>query len=277
MATVVRTVYDPLPVDPREFRLIRAGDLEIDPREQRPLNDGAVQRLTEEFDWLVFETLSVRVTASGKYKVYEGQHRARAVQFVAPDTLVPCMVAKDKDFNASKAALKMAEGRRNHSAFEKWRLRLAGGDERETLATQVMHERQVDVGTTKNYDTINAVVMIVRIMDSGETFKQGAIMLGKIIDVIREAWPDWQDDAVARWESAFIEAVWTTIRDYGEIISHQTLVGILKERPIRFWLNVGKPDVRQGNESAAEAIARQIMVDFDAAEKKRKKRPAKRA
>ncbi len=267
---------DELPPDPREFRLVRAGDLEIDPREQRNLNDKAVDKIVNGFDWIVFEVISVRLLANGRLKVFEGQHRVRAVQRLNPDTLVPCMIIKDEDFNSSAAALAIAEGRRSHTAIDRWRLRLFNNEEREVLATQAMHDRGVDVGTTKCAEQINAVVLVERIMNHEDTFEDGAIVLGRVIDAIRETWPDYQDDAAVRWEGALMEAVWTVIADFDDLITHAHLVKILTQRPIRYWINVGKPGTRSADQTAAQAIAEQILVDFDAMEKSKAKRGAKK-
>jgi hypothetical protein len=78
-----------------EFRLIKKQDLNIDGRYQRgQVSSLKVRDIARDWNWVLFEALSVAEREDGTYWVLEGGHRTRASFYRSDVQLLPCMVFK---------------------------------------------------------------------------------------------------------------------------------------------------------------------------------------
>lgn len=233
--------------DPRAFEWVRAGDLHIDQRHQRECDPEKVARIANEFDWLRFEALTVvRVDANGvvHYLVTEGQHRGLAVQQIGPDIEVPCMVlptdAGDTTTQA-QIALDIQQGRRSHSAFEQWRLRLTAGHEHEVAADAVLTSLGVRLGKGPSTMTIGAVATVRRIVHGGKYAPEyGAELLGLTLGTIMDAYPTYDHESnVSRWDRAILLAVSIAWHEWPDL-DRDRLVRSMRVKPAAQWINVGR-------------------------------------
>lgn len=248
--------------DPREFRWIRAGDLIVDQRVQRECATERVARIINEFDWNLFEALTV-VERNGEYRVSEGQHRTLAVQAIDPDCLVPCMVITDctDASGESQIALDIVGGRAGHTAYEKWRLRYTSGHEHEVLATAILESHGLRVGAHPSAMTISAVATVRSIVHGGNfSPEQGAELLDVTLDTILSAFPTYDHESnITRWNAGILLAVAQTYVRHPDA-DPQRLARSLRVRPAAQWVSLGKG---ARGEPPSVTIAKAIAAEYN--------------
>lgn len=232
--------------DPREFRYVRAGALQIDDRKQREVDAEKIKRIANEWDWRRLETLTVcpRVGEPGRYDIVEGQHRgAAAIIFGGGDMMLPCMVlAPETTFkDQSQIALDIVKGRRGHSAYELWRLRENAGHSHEIFAATSLDKHGVRLGKATSAMTIGAVATISHIVHGGKFQPEfGAELLDGTLTVLMQAYPTYDHESSnSRWDRYMLLAVsgvlfqWPDV-DYGRLIRS------LRIRPAMQWVSAAK-------------------------------------
>lgn len=230
--------------DPREFRYLRASQLRVDERKQRDIEPEKVARISNEWDWNRLEVLTVaRTRRPDIFDVTEGQHRALAAQQVDPNMLVPCMILPPgtNDKSQSQIALDITQGRRGHSAFEKWRLCYNAGHEHEVRATNVLAQQGMRVGKSPSATTISAVATVGRIIHGGQFSPvYGANLLDTVVAVIQAAFPTHDHNSnVSRWDRWMLLAVADIVHNHPEV-DLTRLARAIQIRPATQWVNFGK-------------------------------------
>lgn len=256
--------YLPIPVDPRRFVQIPASKLRIDGRTQRDMDDDRSHQIANEFDWERMEAPTVTgPDEDGMYDVTEGQHRVRAIKFrdeaVGTDTLVWCAVLPSKpEPEKAQLALDIAKGRKGHSAYELWMLRLRALHEHEVRASAALKLRGLRLGKTGSASTISAVATVRSIVHGGSHSPEyGADLLGRTVDVIAMAFPDHDpESSTSRWERDLLLAVAGVIHRNPDI-DPARLAKSLNIRPARQWISLGRP-----NEQPAHFVIAGKLIDL---------------
>jgi hypothetical protein len=253
--------------DPRQFEWIPARDLTVDQRLQRECNPETVARIVNEFDWSRFEAITVTIR-NGRYQVVEGQHRTLAVQAIDPSCRVACMILADgrSDDASAQLALNSVQGRRVHTAFEKWRLRYNSGHPHEIQATMVMDRLGVRVGQAGSAMTISAVATVRSIIHGGQfSPEEGARLLDRTLTTIIAAFPTHDHESnVSRWNSGILLAVAQTYVTYPKA-DQARLARALRVRPAQQWITLGKG---ARGEPAWMNIARVIAGEYNRGKKR---------
>ena len=187
-------VDEPAPFDdPRTFVEYLLGDLVIDPDTQRETDPERVQRIAHAFDWLRFECPTVVPIVEGRARVIEGQHRVMALRTLAPlDTVVTCaQLPIDVDpITEANIAYDIARGRRAHSAFESWQLRVTMGHEHEVIANAVLARRHLRLGRRPAPQSLACVATVTTLIHGRRrAADDGAALLGRTVDVLGAAFP----------------------------------------------------------------------------------------
>lgn len=232
-----------LPPDPRQFKMIRAGDLMIDQRVQRETRPESVAVIINEFSWFRFEALTVVQIKPGVYLVVEGGHRATAVQQMDPDCKVPCMVLPDDPGEKAQAELgyQITKGRRQDTAYEIWRRCYSSGHPHEIAATAVLDQFNLRVGAAPSAASIGAVATLKRIVHGGGfTPEYGADLLAATLQVITAAFPTHDhQSSVTRWNAHILRAVADLIHRHPDL-DRNRLARSLTVRPAVQWVHLGK-------------------------------------
>lgn len=250
-----------MPPDPREFAWIPAHALVIDERVQREMDPERVARIRNEFTWSLFEAITVsRTPHKNRYNVDEGQHRTAAARGLDPNVLLPCMVLpRMTDPDRAEVALAITRARRNHTAYEQWRLKVVGGHAHEVKATKAMDARGVRLGKAPSSMTIGAVATVNRIVHGGQhTPDYGAELLGRTIDVLMSAFPTYDHDSnVNRWNRDLLLSVGDIVHRNAETVDVDRLATSYKIRPAVQWINISNSEPRPGHEIITEHVLRE--------------------
>ena len=251
------TPQDP-DADPRGFARIPVSALEIDERKQREVDPEKAAKIANEWDWARIEALTVVPAArSGIYRVVEGQHRSRGAQIrsakLGHDFALPCMVLSGRttETEQSQIALDIVQGRRTHSAYEQWQLRLSAEHPHEVYATKVMEIRKIRVGKAPSAMAIGAVATIRRIVHGGSHSPEyGAELLGNTLDLILAAYPTHDPESTTtRWDRWLLLAVSAAMHRFPDL-DRDRFVAAMKVRPAIQWVNIGK-----GSEAQAPDVS----------------------
>jgi hypothetical protein len=233
--------------DPRRFLYIPAGRLVIDQRVQRGVADEKIHRIQNEFDWSLFEALTV-VAVGNAYLVTEGQHRGLACQGIDPDLLVPCLVlpaTKANSVDQAQIALDIVKGRSGHSAYEQWHLRSNAGHAHEFEAEKVLAKHGLRLGKSPSTSTIAAVATVAQIIHAHKFHAaDGAEHLDRILTVLVAAFPDRDhESSKSRWDRDMLRAVNAVIIRNPETLVPERLAKVLRTRPAAQWINIGRKSI----------------------------------
>ena len=194
--------------DPRVFVEYLLGDLVIDADVQRITDPERVQRMAHCFSWVLFEAPTVVPLDDGRARVIEAQHRVLALRLIAPaTTVVMCAtlpIEADPVYEAS-IAHDIARGRRGHSAYESWQLRVTMGHDHEVYAERALARRGLRLGRRPAPYTIAAVATVSTLVHGRRrTPDDGAALLGQTVDVIDKAFPADNEATGSRWDGRLL-------------------------------------------------------------------------
>lgn len=234
----------PIPPDPREVAQIRAGDLVVDHRAQRDIDQDRVANIVNAFDWALFEAPTV-VTVGDRIVVVEGQHRTKAVQALDPDMMLWCLILPNHLSTADQAqlGLDITANRRPHSAFDRWMNALHAEHPHEVLATDVLASHGLQLGRNKpSTMTISAAATIRRIVHGGGFSPEyGAEILDRTLCTVMDAWPTYdRESSITRWDRHVLLAVAAVHQmwDPSEL-DEGRLAEKIRIRPAAQWLSIG--------------------------------------
>jgi hypothetical protein len=191
-----------------EFRMIRAGDIQVDRGYQRRINLTKARKLLKGWDPTAFEPITVSERADGSLWTSEGQHRSLVAQIINPDMLIPCYVHKGltKETEAHQTGT-IHRGRTGFSNLDLYRTDLAAGDAEAVSINKVVGEAGLTVGGP---DGILAVGALRKIHA-----KIGAEGLATVLRIIDNAWGiGYPDDAYG----------YVAIGSIGEFVTKHTVV-----------------------------------------------------
>lgn len=247
--------------DPRPCVRIPAHKLILDQRIQREIDNERVARMVNEFDWDKFEPLTVHDNGDGTYAVVEGQNRTAAMHELAPLCEVWCVVI-DAPTSAGQAevALAISDGRRVHSAYEKWRLCATAGHPHEVAANAAMWDRGLRLGKAPSAMTIGAVATVRTIVrGGGKPPEYGAELLGWTLDVAMRAYPHGDhESAVTRWSREVLMSISGILTAFPEV-DEDRLVASLRSKPAVQWISMGRGNM--GDDRPAYVVMREKLID----------------
>lgn len=213
--------------DPREPRLVRVGDLTIDPTRQRDITKAGfakIDEMAENWDWGAVGGIVVTELDDGKLVVNIGQHRTLALQKQDPDAEVWVFVMPFKTLQEeAKAAIVEAEVRTGHPPAEKWKLALTAGSDREVWATNWLTNRGLSIGAgPATFNHIDAVAAVREILygkgKMHRDFQVSKVIFSTTIGIIRGLWPTDDGTADQRFHTFILKAYAKVAeRNMGEI------------------------------------------------------------
>lgn len=114
------------------FRKIRAGNLLVDRRYQRPVSQAMVNRIAKAFDPNLFGVITVSERDNGDMFILDGQHRVAAViKIGGENTLLPCEVLTGKSYqDEAEIFHKRNADKKAMTAQDKFRGKLESGIDR---------------------------------------------------------------------------------------------------------------------------------------------------
>jgi hypothetical protein len=226
--------------DGRSWHKVPVRNLTIDPRLQRIRDEAEVEKIVRAFDWALFETPTVCAITNDpdRWIVIEGQRRTNALKQLDPDALVMvCHLGVLTPAEAADVAYRITRTRRNHSAYDKWRLRVLREDEHELFAEAVIEQRHLHLGATPNATTIAAVATVKNIIHHYRDPEVGAEHLGDVLDVVLGSWPIPDNESPhSRFDHVLLAALSHLLRTNREHVNARRMIEKLRERPAQYWL-----------------------------------------
>ena len=150
------------------FMMIKKQDLNIDGSYQRDqVSKSKVLDIARDWDWKLFNTLSVVMRKDGSFWLYDGGHRCRA-SFLRDDiTELPCMVFKAEDEKTEAKAFVGANTMKSVvSAYYKHRASVMTGEPIAVAAQSILDKHgyvAAQCSTAKySFAAINALLMHVK-------------------------------------------------------------------------------------------------------------------
>lgn len=166
----------------------------IDDRYQRAIADSRpaqalIARISRDWDWRLFQPLSVARRDGGELFVIDGQHRLAAARQRGDLPHLPCVIAAFDGVEDEAAAFAaMNRQRRAMSKLETYRAELAAGEPQATLALRLIEEAGLSLARTTNpfawepgqIDCIGGVVRVI--------IRQGRETALNALTAMGEAW-----------------------------------------------------------------------------------------
>lgn len=196
--------------NPRYMR-IKAGELVIDHKVQRPISQAHVNRIVSAFDWRKLGTLLVSNRKNGEMVVLNGQHRLQALRELGyGDAEIKCevydglTVAEEADLFTGHNAI------RNPSAFDRFEKSVLAEDPRYVAMhdTLTRHGLRVVRGGTYEGRGVRAVGAVERVYDMREG------LLDLVCGISTQAWPmnaDATDANVFIGLGIFLDTYWDEV------------------------------------------------------------------
>jgi hypothetical protein len=255
---------EPISPDPRVPRQYRAGDLIIDHRAQRDINDDRVKQIVNEFDWSKFETPTVVDTKAGPV-VIEGQHRSRAVQALDQNLLVWCMLLPDALTTPEQAqlALDIVQGRHGHSAYDLWMNAVHAEHPHEVQANEVLQMLGLRLGRKPSTMTIAAIATVRSIVHGHQyTPEDGAELLLRTLQTVMNAWPTYDhDSSTTRWDRDILIAVANIHRNWWDSVDANRLATVVRVKPAIQWRSIGQGN--DDNRPASQILYDRFVKDYN--------------
>lgn len=244
MTALPHETPQPIPPDPRKPVQLRAGDITIDHRAQRDIDDEEYAKIINGFDWLRFEAPTVVRLEDDTLVAIEGQHRCKAVQALDPNMRIWCMVLLDPLTVAEQAqlGLDIARGRKAHTAYDKWMNALHAEHPHEVQAARVFTELGLRLGKSKpSTMTLACAGTIRRIVHGGAwSPEDGAELLRRTLTTVMGAWPTYDhDSSTSRWDRHILLAVAEVHRRYWDNVNRARLETSIQIKPAMQWISIG--------------------------------------
>jgi hypothetical protein len=252
--------------DPRQIGFVPVDMILVDPNVQRATTtsrlDGMLAEHDGQFDWGIFEVLTVNIRDDGSIVATEGQHRTLLAKRERGDAWTWVIVNPGK--NEAATALAIAKGRRGHTPLQKWNLRLKDGGLMEALAEQVLTNLGLALAVSQRWDGIVAVGAVERVMKTygtdEEGLREGAKLLDTTLSVLTGVWPVKTDANGQRLDGHLIQVVARLVAR-NERLQLDRLVRVLGAVGPAAWLAKGKE--RHPSQSFNEAVAQAIIPPYN--------------
>jgi hypothetical protein len=259
--------------DPRRVAYVPVSMIQVDQNVQRATTtarlDGMLHDHDGEFDWGIFEVLTVTVRDNGDIVATEGQHRALLAKREVPDAWT--WVVINPGTNEAATALAIARGRKGHTSLQKWNLRLHDNGLMEALAEQKLTSLGLALADRQRWDGITAVGAVERVMKtfvrSGATgdelekdLHEGAELLDTVLSLLTSVWNVKSDANTQRLDGHLIQVAARLI-SRNERLQLDRLARVLGAWGPPQWLAKGKE--RHASQSFNEAVAQAIIPVYN--------------
>ncbi len=208
---------EPVPtLDTVELGLVPLGDVYIDRTYQRLVSEagkGRIGRIIREFSWSRFGAIVVTRTPDG-YAVIDGQHRAVAARAVGishvPAIICGALDEQAMDFVAINTV------RTGVAAIDKFRARVAAGDESALKVAEILDELQISTDVPAGHSlkarqtrAVTTLEKMVRLAGRGIVFTA--------LEMLLDAQPDEPNLLTAFAVEVAVRATATVIDDDGDL------------------------------------------------------------
>lgn len=126
-------------------------DLAVDAAYQRLISTRGRQKIAKiakEFDWARFGALQVAEAPDGDtLSVMDGQHRALAA-YLAGVSAVPCLIVQAQLAEQAQAFVGINTVRSSVASIDKFRARVAAGDEAAVTVAEILRDLEIDTDVT---------------------------------------------------------------------------------------------------------------------------------
>jgi hypothetical protein len=205
--------------------------LRVDPRYQRVTNERKIRKMIAEYDSGAVGALDVSERPNNTYAVFDGQHRLKMLQVVAPDSSVNCVVHAGLSA-AQEARLfhRVNANRDRPSPGDRFRARLFYGDEQALEVQRVVNEAGLSIDLTSNANngssphTVNAVNALEDVYSYG-----GSPLLLRTLTILHTIWPD--DRGALTGE--MLHGMGMVLKTYGDSVNTARLIDKLQALPLQ--------------------------------------------
>lgn len=172
----------------QSFRKIKADDLGIDHRYQRPLSEASVNRIAKQFDPKLFGVVTVSERGDGTFWIVDGQHRVAAIRKMGNgQTEIPCEVLTSLSYEEEANVFhKRNAWKKTMTPQDKFRGALQSGDE----TAHRINETVSASGYAVNLETSELhggkIPAIAALQYVDKQYREGHLLL--TIGLIRDIW-----------------------------------------------------------------------------------------
>ena len=254
-----------VPPDPRKMQHIPVTKLVIDSEPQRAMNMDVVERLANEWNWMLCEAATVVSLGNGTFRVIEAQHRTRALQMADPSAKMWCLILPDSEKGIqaeAEAGREIATSRKPYTALAKWVSCVASGEPHEVMAEKVLASHGLRVGSTVSTRTIAAVGAVSKIVHGRKNTPQaGAEELNTVLSIIMGTWPDHDPSSgTSRFDGRLLDAIGVIVARNPDLDVKRMVQKLGSKKAMR-WVN----DVLNttSGRSVRDLIAGSIIASYN--------------
>lgn len=179
---------------------VRAADLLVDPRAQRPTDKRTAARMAKIWNPLAVGAVIVSLRADGTMYVLDGAHRAMAAVQVDPEYLIDAVVHTGLSIQQEAAVFNVInEGRRSVRKHEQVEPHATAGDPIALAFKRVLANHNLKHDKTATPNQIAAVEACNKILR-----KHGEAVLDQTIAVLDAA---WTERSAHQWNNVMLTAV----------------------------------------------------------------------
>jgi hypothetical protein len=188
---LARTSCAESPSDTLEILWLRPDQIVIDRTYQRRVSDAGkarIKRALKDFDWRRFGAISVVPVGNDLYACIDGQHRS-VMAWAAGATSIPAVAFKADVADQAMAFVGVNVNRTTVASIDKFRARVASGDEAAVTAQDIMDDLGISADVPVGYSlaphqtrAVSKIERLVKVIGRGLTFTT--------LEMLRDAQPD---------------------------------------------------------------------------------------
>lgn len=233
-------------------------DIYVDPRYQRPLDEGRVVRMQETFDpdalGLPFVVAMPQPGGKARFAIIDGQHRVEAARRVFGDKqMIECEVVRGVSLERAAQLFELRNQSRKPKAIDLFLASVTAGNEEAIAINKIVHSAGLVVSRSRTDHVVQGVAAMQKVYRGDRLLGTGKnpLPLKRTLLILDEAWGPSPD----AYRAELIEGLgWLLIR-HGEIFDGDHMIRRLKEYPggpLKFAGDVaGYRGVAGGNQSTA--------------------------
>lgn len=206
-----------------KFKNVAIGELVIDDRYQRPLDERRIERMARNYDEHLFGVLDVS-ERNGKLAVFDGQHRLKLAEAIGR-AKVPCMV--HQSLSAEREAelfVALQRERKGITSVERFKARLFSADE---LAVAINADVEAAGFGVRQAGARAGLVYAIQAVSSLErVYRRGN--LRETLELLHELWGG--DDKST--DGGLIEGLSSVIEGYGHRLEGAPLERLRETPPV---------------------------------------------
>lgn len=258
-----------LTCDPNEGRILSwvpVGDLQIDPRYQRSLNQQKLDALEKGFDIRKFGTLDAALRGDGSLWVTNGGHRRTiALKKYGPEYLVPVLALLDTTLEDEAATFVGINDQRHLSKPQLHKAQVIAGDPISKRLQAILDARVLSAGDRIGPNTVKGVETLRVILGA-----YSDDVLGEALDIVDATFGRFPDS----WNAYIIEGIARLIGTFGSHLDRDRLTDKLKRHG--YDPDLGRPSARtlygrvptesgygNGSRQRGPRVARWLATEYD--------------